>query len=163
MWRKLAIELAAAMGLQLAIGLSGAGAQVITAGEDKVLIALADRINGFFESVALGQAQTAYAKLLVGSPLLKQNEQVAGLVRKTAEIDKTFGAYRGFEQILARRVGKDLVLMRYLYKCENFPVVWHVAFYRDQREPSPGSSSNGAESWRVISIRFDTDLDALAR
>jgi hypothetical protein len=163
MWCKLPIGLAAAMALQLAVGGSGAGAQVITANEDKLLIALAERIDRFFESVSSGQAQTAYVNLLAGSPLLKQNEQVAALVRKTAEIDKTFGAYRGFEQILARRVGKDLVLMRYLYKCENFPIVWYVAFYRDQREPSPGSSSNGVDSWRAISIRFDTDLDALAR
>jgi len=160
------IGLVAAVGLQLAIGAAPATGQGAASSEDKALTALAARMDDFFESVSESasptQVQSTYDRLLSGSQL-KQDEQVAGLVRKTAEIPKTFGAYRSFEQIMARHVGKDLVLMRYLYKCDNFPVVWHIAFYRDLREPRLGEATNGADNWRVISIRFDTDLDALAR
>jgi hypothetical protein len=163
---KRTIGLVAAVALQLAMGAANASGQAPAAGEDKTLAALSARTDDFFEAVSesasSAQVQSAYDKLLFGSQL-KQDEQVAGLVRKTAEIQKTFGAYRGFEQIMARRVGKDLVLMRYLYKCDNFPVVWHMAYYRDQRAPRLGETTGGAEGWRVISIRFDTDLEALAR
>ena len=81
------------------------------------------------------------------------------LIAKTDQLHELYGPYRGFEAIAARRAGKDLVFLRYLYKCENFPVVFYFTFYRTPRGEPPTETSN---SWRVIIVRFDTELELLA-
>ena len=48
--------------------------------------------------------------------------------------------------------------MRYLYKCENFPVVWHFTFYRT---PGAGDARAKGAAWRVVAVRFDTELEQL--
>ncbi|OHB66091.1 MAG: hypothetical protein A2V70_06890 [Planctomycetes bacterium RBG_13_63_9] len=126
---------------------------------DPVLTALGDKIRTFLEGVSLTEAQSAYQELLAGSQLLKQEKALKALVDKTKELQTKYGRYRGFEQIGARRVGKDLVLFRYLYKCENFPVVWYFTFYRT---PGPAEAPAESSNWRVIAVRFDTDLERLA-
>ena len=123
---------------------------------DDTILALDARVADFLEGVSGGPAQNAYAELLAGSELLKQKEALDELVKKTAELEGKYGRYKGFERIAARRVGKDLVLMRYLYKCENFPVVWYFAFYR------PGSAGPAENAdWRAVIVRFDTNLELL--
>ena len=105
----------------------------------------------------MGQAQAAFTDLLSGSPLLKQESALAKLIDQTAKLtaSEKYGAYRSHERIRLRTIGRDLVLLRYLYKCENYPIVWYFTFYRT----SPAAAT--APSWRVISVRFDTDLDLL--
>ena len=127
---------------------------------DPVIDALDARVAQFLEGVSLGQTPAAYHELLAGSQLLKQTEALAALVAKTDELKKKYGRYREFERIAAKRVGTNLVLSKYLYKCEDFPVVWYFAFYRT---PAPGEPPPEAKStWRVISVRFDTQLEPLA-
>lgn len=58
---------------------------------------------------------------------------------------------------IIKSVGKDVVLLKYLYKCEKFPVVWYVAYYRDFTRAVTASD----DRWVVISIRFDTQVEAL--
>ena len=82
------------------------------------------------------------------------------LVARTNDLETKYGKYRAFEQVSAKRVGGDLVLMRYLYKCENFPVVWHLTFYH---APSSGESSTTNGAWRVVAVRFDANLEALGQ
>jgi hypothetical protein len=53
-------------------------------------------------------------------------------------------------------IGRDLVLLRYLYKGENFPVVWYFTFYR-----TTAAGETGPGTWRTIAVRFDTDLELL--
>jgi hypothetical protein len=125
---------------------------------DKVIDALDARVKLFLEEVKSGKSDTAYEKLLSGSQLLKQAEALKKQVDKTNELEALYGQYKGFERIADRRVGNDLVLLRYLYKCERFPVVWHFAFYRAP-EATPPAKENG--DWRVILVRFDTNLEAL--
>ena len=118
------------------------------------------RVDNFFEAISVGgRTQTAYQELLTGSALLKQTKQIEALVSKTDQLHERYGPYRGFEPIGARRVGKDLVLFRYLYKCEHFPVVFYFTFYRTPRGEPPAETSN---NWRVIIVRFDTELELLA-
>ena len=118
------------------------------------------RIDNFFEGISVGgRTQAAYQELLTGSALLKQTKQIEALIAKTDQLHERYGPYRGFEPIAARRVGKDLVLFRYLYKCEHFPVVFYLTFYRTPRGEPAAEPSN---SWRVIIIRFDTELELLA-
>ncbi len=123
---------------------------------DETIRALEEKVADFLEGVSGGQTQNAYTELLAGSELLKQTEALAELVKQTGELDGKYGRYKGFERIAARRVGKDLVLMRYLYKCQNFPVVWYFAFYRTDSE---GPAENA--DWRAVIVRFDTNLELL--
>lgn len=125
---------------------------------DPVVTALAARVSQFLEGVSLGSTQAAYQELLAGSILIQQAEAVEALVKKTEEIPGRYGRYREFEVIGARRVGKDLVLLKYLYKCENFPVVFYFTFYRTPRSDVPAEKNN---NWRVIIVRFDTKLELL--
>ena len=126
---------------------------------DPVVNALDARVSQFLEGVSLGATQKAYQELLAGSPLLKQAEGVAALVEKTSQLKDNYGEYRAFERIAAKPVGRDLVLLRYLYKCEHFPVVWYFTFYRT---PPRGDLPAENNNWRVITMRFDTRLELLA-
>jgi hypothetical protein len=147
---------AVALGL-LAFGL--ALAQEPAAPKDEVLDALDARVRPFLEAVSQGDTQKAYDDLLRGSPLLlKKAEAVKALVERTNQLPSRFGRYRNFERIDVKRVGKDLVLLKYLYKCEDFPVVWYFTFYR----PPAGTEAPAEEAaWRVIIVRFDTELELL--
>jgi hypothetical protein len=131
--------------------------QEIPKEKDAVLATLDGRIGQFLDGVSQGQAQNAFQELLAGSQLAKQADAIKDLIARTNELESKYGKYRAFEQISAKRIGSDLILMRYLYKCENFPVVWYFTFYH-----TPGSSemTKGA-GWRVVAIRFDTNLDSL--
>jgi hypothetical protein len=126
---------------------------------DPLIAGLDGRVSVFLEKVSLGDTQAAYQELLAGSPLVKQTEAIEALVKRTDELKERFGQYREFEQIAARRVGKDLVLMKYLYKCEDFPVVFYFTFYRT---PGRGELPPERNDWRVIIVRFDTELELLA-
>lgn len=126
---------------------------------DPTVDALKARVSQFLEGVSLGTTQAAYQQLLAGSSLLEQTEAVAALVKKTDELKGRYGQYLEFEPIAVRRVGKDLVLLRYLYKCEDFPVVFYFTFYRPPRPEIPSEKAN---NWRVIIVRFDTELELLA-
>jgi len=124
--------------------------------------ALEEKVARFFEEVSAGTTQNAYQQLLAGSSLLKEKEALKTLAEKTAELKDKYGEYRRPEKIVGKRVGVDVVLLKYLYKCERFPVVWHVTFYR----PPPRGADGGVETggnWEVIAVRFDTDLESLAR
>ena len=132
--------------------------------DDPAVAAVAARASTFFEGVSEDKIQEAFAALLAGSQLAKgdRQEQLTLLMKKTRDLATNYGPYRNHERIAARRVGADLVVLKYLYKCENYPVVWYIVFYRDQREPR-GTEASALDTWRVISLRLDTDLEALAR
>jgi hypothetical protein len=95
---------------------------------------------------------------IVGSgPLKDRNEEISKLIEQALLLDQRFGAYTGQEQVGIRAVGSDLVFLRYLYKGERFPVVWHFAFYRTP-------IANGLKrDWSLISLRFDTKIEVLER
>jgi hypothetical protein len=151
-----------ALGLCTAVCLVAAvpaTAQEPVATTDPALVALEGRVSRFLEGVSMGQTQTAYQELLAGSQLLKQDEALKVLTEKTNELETKYGRYRAFERIDAKRVGADLVLMKYLYKCEDFPVVWYFTFYRT---PSTADAPAEGNPWRLITVRFDTELELLA-
>lgn len=118
------------------------------------------RVRPFLEAVSKGDTQSAYDELLRGSPLLlKKGDAVKALVERTGQLQTKFGRYRSFERIDARAIGKDLVVMKYLYKCDDYPVVWYFTFYR----PSARSDAPLEDTaWRAIIVRFDTELERLA-
>ena len=127
---------------------------------DLELDLLDQRVKDFFEKITYDYDDThaAYQDLLKGSPLLSQTEAMATLEQKTRQLPERYGPPRNFEQVSARRVGKDLVLMKYLYSCQNYPVVWYVTYYRIYKR---GDAPRENENWAVVAIRFDTNLDLL--
>ena len=127
---------------------------------DPVVESLETKISHFLEAVSMGDTQTAYQELLVGSPLLKQTKALKDLIDRTNELKSLCGRYRAFERVAGRRVGKDLVLLRYLYKGETLPVVWYFTFYRPP--PATETTTKVTDNWRVIDVRFDTNLWKLA-
>ena len=113
-------------------------------------------VKTFLEGVSGNDAETAYKELLAGTQLLKQ-EAFKELVEKTLELKK-YGKCHEFEQIGVKLVGKDLVLLKYLYKCTDYPVVWYFNFYRT---PTDASAPSDGDTWRVVTVRFDTRLELL--
>jgi hypothetical protein len=95
---------------------------------------------------------------IVGSgPLKDRNEEISKLIDQALTLDQRYGVYTGHEAAAVRAVGSDLVFLRYLYKGERFPVVWYFAFYRT-------AIANGLKrDWSLISLRFDTKIEALER
>jgi len=144
----------ALLATMLAAGL--ASAQEFAAEADRELVSLDDKISQFLTDVAMGKTPTAFTALLKGSLLAAQEKPLAALIEKTKELETKYGKHLASEQIAAKRVGKDLVLLKYLYKCERFPVVWHFVYYRTTNETVPEIGT-----WRVITVRFDTELERL--
>lgn len=132
--------------------------QEILAEEDQVLLALDARISQFLDGISTGQAEDAYRDLLAGSRLLERKKALAELTEKTEQLEDQYGRWLDSEQIGAKRVGSDLALFRYLYKCEHYPVVWFFAFYR---VPTPGEAPIENAAWRVVTVRLDTELEEL--
>ncbi|MGQ9573884.1 MAG: hypothetical protein ACUVUC_01070 [Thermoguttaceae bacterium] len=130
-------------------------------GADPEIELLDRKVKQFFEAVSLDDVEAAFQQLLAGSQLAKQKEAVKALVDKTRELRLKYGESRGVERVAARRVGKDLVLLKYLYKCEQFPVVWSLTFYRTAARGD--ILSEPANTWKIVLVRFDTDLEALGR
>lgn len=129
---------------------------------DAEIASLEEKVARFFEDLSAGTTLNAYRQLLAGSSLLKETDAVKTLADKTGELKDKYGEYRRPEKIVGKRVGADVVLLKYLYKCERFPVVWHVTFYRSPPRGADGGVETGG-SWEVIAVRFDTDLESLAR
>lgn len=95
-------------------------------------------------------------KTLVGNGPLKGKEELAGLIEKASKLESRYGRYTGHDSATVKTVGSDLVILRYLYKGERFPVVWHFYYYRSGNGTTP-------KEWNLIEIRFDTNLDGLDR
>lgn len=127
--------------------------------EDPVVELLHEKVSRLLEGISHGSASTAFDAFLIGSPLAKKTAGHDALLKSTKELTERFGEYRSFERISAKRIGKDLVLMKYLYKCETFPVVWYFTFYRTP--PRGERSADSVDSWRTIIVRFDTELELL--
>jgi hypothetical protein len=134
---------------------SHAPAQEEDASKNPIVIELDRRVEQFLDGVSEGDQDSAFAGLLLGSQLLEQEDEYEALVEASKQIENRYGAYRDSEQVSAKRIGVDLVLLKYLFKCERFPVIWYVAFYRHTRTATSGSD------WVVISLSFDTQVERL--
>lgn len=153
MWQKRILVAGILVGVTTAVTPDWVSAQQ----PDTVIESLQNQVDVFFETIKSGgNVKKAYADLLPAG--LGSEEDRATLIEETTELEQTYGTYRGFERVYVKRVGSDLVFLKYLYKCDRFPVLWHITFYR-----SGDNSELGADSqrWEVVSIRFDTNLDIL--
>jgi len=146
--------------LILLVGSRFSPGQDVPTPPDPEIAALDAKIKQFLEGVSMGQGADAYDELLAGSRLKQTDKEKAlqELIAKTDELKSKYGEYRGFEKAASKRIGRDLALFRYLYKCQDYPVVWYFTFYRAATSGDP-LADNGV--WRVIAVRFDTRLDLL--
>lgn len=141
---------------------SAAAAQTGEATSEEIIAAADARVRTFLESLAGKDAtvEQAYDALLKGGPLAGKKQSIEALVARSGELESRYGTFRAAERIEAKRIGADVLLFKYLYKCDNFPVVWYFTFYRDQRSAT-GIAATTTRGWSVIAVRFDTEIELL--
>jgi len=123
------------------------------------------RVQTFFETLTSkdpGETARAYGELFQGSPIAYGADDVINEMVKNTN-DLISNKRWNFEPLDTRKVGKDLILIRYLYKGDAFPVVWQFTFYRSQiNNPRSGDGGTMTSSqWDCIGAKFHTNLDSL--
>jgi hypothetical protein len=120
---------------------------------------LQSRVEQFFDSLTnpAEGPERAVRQIVGNGPLKDRNDDINKLIQQAEALDQRYGAYTGHEAVGERAVGKDLIFLRFLYKGQKFPVVWHFTFYR--------TGANGAlnRDWQLISLRFDSKVEALEK
>lgn len=125
--------------------------------QDEEVTKVKTRIDTFFQNVddeADEKKRKAFADLLARGPL-QGHDNVKKLIDKMETFEGKYGKFVEAEAVHHKQVGKDLVLLKYLYKMEKYPVVWYFTYYR------PPSLTGDEKDWVVIAVRFDTRLDLL--
>ena len=122
--------------------------------------ALREQIGNFFENMSdPNKGVNKAVEDFVKNSLIADNERTkARIADGLKAIHQNFGAYVAYEAIGVKNVGTDLVVFRYLYKCQDYPVVWYFTYYRPHASSSDPAASQA--SWNLIGFRYDTNLDA---
>ncbi|MDR3199439.1 MAG: hypothetical protein LBU34_16340 [Planctomycetaceae bacterium] len=115
---------------------------------------LDDKIRAFFDHLISGNTTNAFDNLLLQSPLGSSSAPVTEIRTKLDETKKHVGDFHAYEFYLAKPVGKDIVLIRYILKCEYYPVIWTFTFYR-----KPSLQGSTGTPWQLVEMRFDSNLD----
>ena len=120
--------------------------------------ALRASIGNFFENLSdPNQGPRKALDELTKNTTLGDNEKLmAGLADNLKQVTANFGPYVAYEPVGVKAVGSDLIVFRYLYKCQNYPVVWHFTYYR----PRPNAADPTTVPWTLIGARFDSNVDA---
>ena len=123
--------------------------------------ALRASIGNFFENVSDPNQgpRKALAELTKNTTLADNEALLTGLADNLKTVAVNFGPYVAYEPVGVKAVGSDLIEFRYLYKCQNHPVVWHFTYYR----PRPNAADPTSVPWTLIGARFDSNLDAAFR
>ena len=102
----------------------------------------------------------SFEVLLTSSPLQNDQGKMQMMVARTKELRTKYGEFRKVTPVSSRRVGENLVLLKYLYECERYPVVWYFTYYRVFKA---NETPRDTENWVLVALRFDTDLESLAQ
>ncbi|MBR2694506.1 MAG: hypothetical protein IKE69_09880 [Thermoguttaceae bacterium] len=120
---------------------------------------LAEMVQNFFEQISnpAEGTKSGLETLLKNSPFEgnAKDDMIKTLAEKIDGISPQFGGYVSFEPIGVKRIGRDLIVLRYLYKCQNYPLVWYFIFYR----PTPSENETAGKNWRVIHLYYDSQLN----
>lgn len=129
---------------------------------DSDLSSLHGTIRIFFENLSDPNkgAKKALEEILKNSPISSDEKLLDDLASRIKDINTRFGAYLSFEEIGSKSIGSDLVVIRYLYKCQNYPVVWYFTFYRPIVKTGDTTLSR---RWMLIGFRYDSNLDVSLR
>ena len=123
------------------------------------------RVDEFFKILdEKSESKDAFSYLFADSPIMVKNQQpfqefLDKLVEGTNKL-RSISPIWVPEQFDAQKIGRDIVIMRYLYKGDTIPVVWYFTFYRPPSKSTPESSLT-PPAWHCIGVRFDTDLEPL--
>ena len=115
------------------------------------------RILTFFRTLQnTPSSSAAFEDLLVQSPLNSPGAalQLADLKSQVDEMKNKFGDILHWERYDSKPIGTDVMVMRYILKYDQYPVVWSFAFYR---KPSPSSIIN-PNRWVLVEIEFEPSL-----
>ena len=120
-------------------------------------------IDAFFEAISdpNKDASAAVNDLLANSALSADEQTKTKVTDGVKQMNQHFGAYISFEQVGVKKLGADLVVFRYLYKYQNYPVVWYFTYYFPRSKSNEPSTTPSSEQWRLIGFRYDTNLDAV--
>jgi hypothetical protein len=116
------------------------------------------RIHEFLTSLRRGNHTSALDELLQPpSPYSSPNaeSQVTDLRKEVEKAGKQFGAILNWERYEAKQIGSDIILVRYILKYEQHPVMWTFLFYR---KPSSTLSMTSPSTWVLIQLYFDTNF-----
>ncbi|MFT5528273.1 MAG: hypothetical protein ACI9G1_000419 [Pirellulaceae bacterium] len=124
--------------------------------QDEIPAEVSKRLADFFGDLSSSEVQSdeAFRLLLAGGPLEKRAADVKKLIDRFAQLKNQYGAYLEHERVDSQAIGSDLLILKYLYKAEDYPILWKFTLYR---KPSVGNAS----PWRVISVSFGTRLESL--
>lgn len=116
-------------------------------------------VRTFFEKISNPSAgpKDGLEELLKNSPFEEgsKEEMINALADKIKGITQQFGNYVSFEPIGVKKIGRDLVVLRYLYKCQNYPLVWYFIYYR----PLPANGEPVNKPWQLIHLYYDSQLN----
>ncbi len=132
-----------------------------TTASDPNMDAMRDSIATFFDSLSESSKgpRKAVEELVKNSALADNEKTRTKIVEGLQTIGANFGDFVAYEPIGVKNVGTDLVVFRYLYKCQEYPVVWYFTYYRPRaKDVVEATASSG--SWNLIGVRYDTNLDA---
>ena len=120
---------------------------------------LRESIGNFFENLSDPNkgSEKAIKDFLKNTPLADNEKIKTKFTDDVRLIGQNFGPYVSYEPIGVKTIGSDLVVFRYLYKCQNYPAVWYFTYYRPRAKTADSVASS---SWTLIGFRFDTNLDA---
>ena len=119
------------------------------------------RIQAFFTALMRNNSVSAFNELLSQSPYgsFETGTALAELRKEIDDLSVQYGTILNYERYDTKRIGEDVVLSRYILKCDNGPVIWTFAFYR---KPAMTTGLTSASNpWMFFQLHFDTDLRSL--
>ena len=125
--------------------------------QDEIPAEVSKQISDFFGDLTSSEVKEdeAFRLLLAGGPLEKRDDDVKKLIDRFAQLENQYGDYLEHERVDSKAIGTDLLILKYLYKAEDYPILWKFTLYR---KPSVGNAS----PWKVITVSFGTRLDSLS-
>lgn len=129
----------------------GASAQLNEGDPDESLQRLGRRINTFLVSIPKDELDEQFDLLIERSPLRKDYKKLTQLKDSIQRETARYGSFREVEALKLELHGQSLARGVYLYKCQDFPLVFDFTFYR----ASPG------DEWGLIALKFHLDYDTL--
>ncbi|GHT36826.1 hypothetical protein FACS189427_09030 [Planctomycetales bacterium] len=120
---------------------------------------LDDNVKTFFDELISGASTSKTLDDWMRNNLtgyVAGSQPVEDTKTKLADVKTKFGEFRAYDRIDIKQVGSDLIIIRYLLKCDYRPVVWTFVFYR--QPVFSGTAAPSAAPFRVIDLRFETDI-----
>ena len=135
------------------------------------LLLLDRKVETFFSELAQSSSPLTTATVFEeifrdGSSTQRVSSEAVDLMsRRFMELSsQEIGRLHVPEKIGTTPIGKDVILLRYLTKHDNAPLLWSFTFYRSPWSGSAISATTTMypiSNWNLIHIRFGTDLESV--